>query len=93
MEAACLNMGSVPKRPGRTVGPCRTVVHSVPGRVSKDARAKRPNFTKLAVLGVDGRALASSAKWDLPAVIYRALQGPAVMNKARPLSAGLCCHQ
>ena len=69
---------SVPKRPGRTEGPCGTAVKSVPGRVSKDARAKRPNLGKTAVLGVDGRALQSLVKWVLPVVICR----------ARPSSAG-----
>ena len=69
---------SVPKRPGRTAGPCGTAVKSVPGRVSKDARAKRPNLSKTAVLGVGGRALQSLVKWVLPVVICR----------ARPSSAG-----
>ena len=69
---------SVPKRPGRTAGPCGTAVKSVPGRVSKDTRAKRPNLSKTAVLGVDGRALQSLVKWVLPVVICG----------ARPSSAG-----
>ena len=72
-----------PKRPGRTAGPCGTAVKSVPSRVSKDARAKRPNLSKTAVLGVDGRALQSLVKWVLPVVICR----------ARPSSAGPGRHQ
>ena len=65
---------SVPKCPGRMGGPCGTAVKSVPGRVSKDARAKRLNLSKTAVLGVDGRALQSLVKWVLPVVICRARQ-------------------
>jgi len=48
---------SVPNRPGRPIGPGSPIVPGVPGRVGKDARAKRPNSCKTAVLGVDGRAL------------------------------------
>jgi len=50
----------------------RAVFPTVPGRVSKDGRAKRPNFIKTAVLGVDGRALPSLVRWLLPVVICRA---------------------
>ena len=78
-----LNVFSVPKRPGRTVGPCGTVFKSVPGRVSKDARAKRPNLSKTAVQGVDSRALQSLVKWVLPVFICR----------ARPSSSGPGRHQ
>ena len=63
---------SVPNRPGRPIGPARTVVPGVPGRVSQDGRAKRLNLSKTAVLGVDGRALQSLVRWVLPVVICRA---------------------
>jgi len=63
---------SVPKRPGRPIGPATTVVQGAPGRVSKDGRAKRPNLSKTAVLGVDGQALQSLVRWVLPVVICRA---------------------
>ena len=52
--------------------PVFPTVPGVPGRVSKDGRAKRPNFFKTAVLGVDGRALPSLVRWLLPVVICRA---------------------
>jgi len=76
------------------------VFPTVPGRVSKDGRANRPNLRKMAVLGVDGRGLQSLVRWVLRVVICRArplavghsryLQGLAVICRARPSSVGPC---
>ena len=77
---------SVPNRPVRTPGPGRPIVPSVPGRVGKDARAKRPSLRKTAVLVVDCRALQSLVRRVLPVVLCRALQGPAVLYRPHPLS-------
>ena len=41
---------SVPNRPVRTPGPWRPIVPSVPGRVGKDGRARRPSLLNTAVL-------------------------------------------
>ena len=41
---------SVPNRPVRTPGPWRPIVPSVPGRVGKDGRARRPSSIMTAVL-------------------------------------------
>ena len=73
---------SVPNHPVRTPRPWRPIVQSVLGRVGKDARVKRPNLSKTAVLVVDGRALQSFIRGVLPVVLCRALQGPAVIHGA-----------
>ena len=77
---------SVPNHPVRTPRPWRPIVQSVLGRVGKDARVKRPNLSKTAVLVVDGRALQSFIRGVLPVVLCRALQGPAVLYRPHPLS-------
>ena len=42
---------SVPKCPGRPVGPCGTVVLSVLHRMSKGPRTKCQNLSRMAILG------------------------------------------
>ena len=48
--AAKREVFSVPNRPVRTPGPWRLIVPSVPGRVGKDGRARRPSFVNTAGL-------------------------------------------
>ena len=49
--SSCLGLiTSVPNRPVRTPGPWRPIVPSVPGRVGKDGRARRPSSIMTAVL-------------------------------------------
>ena len=57
---------------------CTSVVPSVPGRVGKDGRARRPSSIMTAVL-CDGRALQSFCERNLPVGPERLLQGPAVI--------------
>ncbi|RPA93255.1 hypothetical protein L873DRAFT_1816206 [Choiromyces venosus 120613-1] len=78
-----LASSNVPNRPGRPTGPWRAVVQGVPGRVDKDGRARRPSFIKMAVLGVDARALQSSDMIEQMAYSGRHLQGPAVTFTGR----------
>ncbi|RPA91773.1 hypothetical protein L873DRAFT_1818788 [Choiromyces venosus 120613-1] len=56
---------------------------TVPGRVDKDGRARRPSFIKTAVLGVDARALQSSDMIEQMAYSGRHLapQSPAVTGR------------
>ena len=55
-----------------------------------DARAKRPNLRKTAVLVVDGRALQSLVRRVLPVVLCRARPSPIGPCRARPSSVGPC---
>ena len=64
--------GSIPNGPIRTPGLGHPIGPSVPGRVGKDARAKRQSIRKTAVLVVDGRALQSLVRRVLPVVLCRA---------------------
>jgi len=82
-SSGLLDNHSVPNRPGRPIGPAGTLVPGVPGRVSQDGRAKRPNLNKTAVLGVDGRALQSLVRWALPVVICKAR--PSTVGPGRQL--------
>ncbi|RPA91088.1 hypothetical protein L873DRAFT_1820033 [Choiromyces venosus 120613-1] len=67
-------------------------VPSVPGRVDKDGRARRPSFIKTAVLGVDARALQSSDMIEQMAYSGRQLQSPAFNCRARPSTVGPRSH-
>ena len=83
---------SVPNHPVRTPEPGRPIVPSIPGRVGKDARAKRPSLRKTAVLVVDCRALQSLVRRVLPVVLCRARPSPLGPCGARPSSIGLGRH-